>query len=105
MLITTSTNPGTVDPSLQGFPPPPGTAPAPSTSPLASGNGECQFPASQAARSLPTTGRGLPAEIHPAGANLARAQAPVVAQVTSPAVDVRGGDARPGGLPKNVCIR
>jgi hypothetical protein len=136
MPTITSTNPGTVDVSRQAYPPAPSRAATPSSNALSTSNGENQFPASRQTRvefaiSEPTSGRGLPLEVHPASTSCVRPTAtatavatavhglpseihpascarpiPVaVADTTSPARDVRADSSRPGGLPVNVNIR
>jgi hypothetical protein len=129
-MNTTSTNPGTVDPSRQCFPPPPQQAQVPSSAPLRSSNGENQFPAVRQAAAAPASGTGLPAEVRPSNDCCARPLAtsvaspsprglpaevspgcctrPTVTDVATPTStprDVRADAGRPGGLPVNVCIR
>jgi len=100
-----STNPGTVNPANQGFPPPADVAAGPSSAPLTCSTGEIQAPASRATVSSSPTGTGLPAEIRPDSASHVRSSAPAVASTTPPATDIRADAGRPGGLPRNVYVR
>jgi hypothetical protein len=100
-----STNPGTVSPASQGFPPPADVASCPSSAPLTCSTGEIQAPASRAATPSSPTGTGLPAEIRPDSTSHVRSSPPAVATTTSPATDVRADAGRPGGLPRNVYVR
>jgi hypothetical protein len=127
-MHTTHTNPGVVDVSRQCFAPPAAPTTTPSSTSLRTSNGELQLPALRATLPSPLQGRGLPAEVRPGSCArpLATAVAvstssglPVevspgcctrptvtdVALTTTPARDVSASVGRPGGLPKNVCIR
>lgn len=102
------TNPGTVNPAEQAFPPAGISTTTPTPGPRAAGaasNGEIQSPAMGPAWAAPVAGLGLPVEVRAGDASQVRPVEASVAETTPPARDVDGGQRRPGGLPANVCIR
>jgi len=130
--ITTSTNPGTVNPSERGFPPPPTLTAPPSTIPLRCSSGESQFPAALPTRPSGSPVLGLPAEVCVANGSCVVHSPPAPAQVTGvglpsqvdagaaghtrpvpaavatalpPTVNVDANTSLPCGLPKNVYVR
>jgi hypothetical protein len=102
------TNPGTVNPADQAFPPAEISNPTPAPGPRAAGsasNGEIQSPAIGPSHAAPVAGLGLTVEVHAGNASQVRTVEASVAETIPPAHDVDGGRQRPGGLPANVCIR
>ena len=79
----------------------PPSAPAPT---CLYSNDEIQLPAIQATPA-PSTGRGLPADIHAGSANHARYVPATATPLRQTATTVYADSCRPGGIPKNVVIR
>jgi hypothetical protein len=103
--VSDHTNPGMVSPADQGYPLAPSAPSTPSSAPLASSDGEIQLLDLRGVATAPPSPLGLPAQVDVAAQNCAKYSPPAVAETRPPAVDVQAGTGRPGGLPKNVCIR
>jgi hypothetical protein len=98
-------NPGTVDPASQAYPPALASQSSPSSAPLAQSTGEQQVPAaSQCWASASPRGLGLPQEVNASSQNLSRPVPPDQAVSSPPATDARPSQ-RPGGLAVDVVVK
>lgn len=104
MLIENHTNPGTVDPANQAFPPDLPSRTSPCTCPLTQSTGEAQRPASVPGRAAPSP-LGLPANVDACAQNLSRPVRTTVAQTSPPASEARPGERRAGGIPVEVMVK
>jgi hypothetical protein len=105
MRPTDHSNPGTVDPANQAYPPALASQTSPSSAPLAQSTGEQQLPAlSQERACASPRGAGLPVEVNASSQNLSRLVAPDQAASSPPAMEARPNQ-RPGGLAVEVNIK
>jgi hypothetical protein len=99
-------NPGTVDPANQAYPPALAAQSSPSSAPLAQSTGEQQLPAASACwASASPRGSGLPREVNASSQNLSRPVPPLQAVTSPPAREVQSGNQRPGGLAVEVNVK
>lgn len=103
--VTDHTNPGLVSPADQGYPMAPSAPATPSSAPLVSSDGDGQRLDLRGEVVAAPSPLGLTVQVNVAAQNCAMYSPPAVAETQPPSVDVHAGTGRPGGLPKNVCIR